>query len=77
LANDADGAAIRNNGHTDVEVEVTVLGAKGARAKATPWRTGNDVDLEKGADVRVMGGNSSAVAFTAGVKRREMVSFVI
>jgi hypothetical protein len=77
LAKDADGTAIRNNGHTGVGVEVTVLGAKGARGKVTQWRTGNDADLEKGADVRVMGGNSSAVAFIAGVKRREMVSFVI
>jgi hypothetical protein len=47
------------------------------RGMAAQWRTGNDADLEKGADVQTKGGNSSAVDVAVGLKRREMVSLVI
>jgi len=67
----------RNNGHTDVEVEMAVLGAKEKKEVASRWRTGTTADLEKGVDVQTRGRNDGTVAFEARVTRREMVSFVL
>ena len=54
-----------------------MLGAQGKREMASRWRTGNDVELEKGVDVPVKGTNGTSLGFVAGVKKREMVSFVL
>lgn len=61
----------RNNGHTEVEVDVEIRGAANLKSVATPWRTGNDADLEKGSEIAVKDGR-----LMTRVGRREMVSFV-